>query len=63
MAIDWVFGLFRFEFDLLRQQPAMEWDDCFRAIMRETDKNPARSPGNGVARPAIEPEGAADHAA
>lgn len=63
MAIDWVFGLFRFEFDLLRQQPAMEWDDCFRAIMRETDKNPAPSPGNGVARPAIEPEGAADHAA
>lgn len=51
IAIDWVFGLFRFEFDLLRQHPAMEWDDCFRAIMSETDKTPHLGRGNGAAKP------------
>jgi hypothetical protein len=62
VVVDWVFGLFKFEYDLL-QQSTLGWDDCFRAIVREMDATtPSAAKVNGATRSAIEPEGAADHA-
>jgi hypothetical protein len=54
VAIDWVFGLFRFEFDLL-QRESLSWDDTFRATMRQMDATNPDASGrrvNGAAKPA-----------
>jgi len=61
IVIDWVFGTFKFEYDLLQQQNALGWDEVFRRVVNyATSTAPSLHRGNGVRAPEKAGEVSAD---